>query len=142
VKAMGASIGATSKGFLLVTAVAELGTGLGLVLVPAGVLSLLLGIQGPSSEIVVVSRVAGSALLAIGLMSALGSRDAGSPALLGVLAGILLYDVVVAGILGYAGGTRGLAGPALWPAVVLHALLAVWCIVCLQNVLGRRIATV
>ena len=130
------------RGFLLVTAIAEVGTGLGLLLAPSAVMSVLLGIRGPSPEIVIVSRVAGAALLAIGLISALASRDAGGPALLGVLAGILLYDVVVAGILGYAGGTLGLAGPALWPVVVLHAVLAVWCVVCLQRVLDRRTATV
>ena len=121
------------KGFLLVTAIAEAGAGLGLLLLPATVLSLLLGIQGTSPEIVIVSRVAGAALLAIGLICALASRDTGSPALLGVLAGILLYGVVVAGVLGYAGGALELAGPALWPAVVLHGVLAVWCIVCLRS---------
>ena len=129
------------KAFLLVTAIGEGGTGIGLLLLPAVVLSLLLGTQAPATDIVVVSRVAGSALLAIGLMSAVASRDAGSPALLGVLAGILLYDVVVAGLLGYAGAVLGLAGPALWPAVVLHVVLAVWCVVCLQRVVKREVAT-
>ncbi len=136
-----ASIGTTRRGFLLVTAVAEVGTGLGLLLAPAVVISLLLGIQAPSSEIVIVSRVAGAALLAIGLMCALATRDTGGPALLGVLGGVLLYDVTVAGILGYAGRALGLAGPALWPVVFLHALLAVWCVVCLQRVLRRESAT-
>lgn len=120
------------KGFLHVTALSEGATGLGLFLLPAGVLSLLLGIQVPSSEVVIVSRVAGAALLAIGLISALASRDAGGPALLGVLAGVLLYDVVVAGLLAYAGGVLGMAGSALWPAVLLHSVLAVWCVVCLR----------
>ena len=129
------------KAFLLVTAIGEGGSGIGLLLLPAVVLSLLLGTQAPATDIVVVSRVAGSALLAIGLMSAVASRDAGSPALLGVLAGILLYDVVVAGLLGYAGAVLGLAGPALWPAVVLHVVLAVWCVVCLQRVVKREVAT-
>lgn len=121
------------KGLLLATALGEGGTGLGLLLLPAGVLSLLLGIQAPSFEVVIVSRVAGAALLAIGLISALASRDAGGPALLGVLAGILLYDVVVAGLLAYAGGVLGMAGPALWPAVVLHGVLAAWCVLCLRT---------
>ena len=130
----------TVKGFLLVTAIAEAGTGLSLLLLPATVLSLLLGIQAPTVDIVFISRVAGAALLAIGLISALASRAAGGPALLGVLAGILLYDVVVVGLLAYAGGVLGLAGPALWPAVVVHSVLAVWCVVCLQRLVNREVA--
>jgi hypothetical protein len=120
------------KAFLLVTAIGEGGTGIGLLLLPAVVLSLLLGIQAPATDILVISRVTGAALLAIGLISAVASRDAGSPTLLGVLAGVLLYDMTVAGLLGYAGGALGLSGPALWPAVVLHVALAVWCVVCLR----------
>ena len=77
----------------------------------------------------------------IAVSSALASRDRGSPALLGVLAGILVYDVTVAGLLAFAGGSLGLAGVALWPAVALHAALAVWCVACLQRMLRAEGAT-
>jgi hypothetical protein len=44
-----------------------------------------------------------------------------------LLAGALVYDVAVAALLAYSGLFSSLVGIALWPAVVLHALLAVWC---------------
>ena len=46
---------------------------------------------------------------------------------------MLIYDGVVAVLLGYAGFVLGRVGIALWPAVVLHAALAVWCVVCLWD---------
>jgi hypothetical protein len=49
-----------------------------------------------------------------------------------VLAGVLLYDVVVAGLLGYAGLSLNMAGIGLWPAVGLHAALAAWAGICFR----------
>jgi hypothetical protein len=48
-----------------------------------------------------------------------------------LLIGVLTYDVGAAVILAYTGLFVNLVGIALWPAVVLHAALAVWCVVCL-----------
>ena len=42
---------------------------------------------------------------------------------------MLIYDVAAAALLAYAGLALSLVGIALWPAVVLHAALAVWCVV-------------
>jgi hypothetical protein len=44
--------------------------------------------------------------------------------------GVLIYDVAAAVILAYTGLFLSLVGVVLWPAVVLHAALAVWCVVC------------
>jgi hypothetical protein len=46
---------------------------------------------------------------------------------------MLLYNVAVAAILAFAGLGFGLHGIALWPAVVLHTMMAVWCSACLQR---------
>jgi phosphotransferase system glucose/maltose/N-acetylglucosamine-specific IIC component len=120
------------KALLIVTAIVEVVTGLALLALPALVLAFLLGIQAAQTETLFVGRVAGAALLAIGVTSALARDDAGTPAQRGVLIGILLYDVLVALLLVYAGLAVQMAGPTLWPAVVLHTLIAVWCLVCLQ----------
>ena len=32
----------------------------------------------------------------------------------------------------YAGLAVQMAGPALWPAVVLHTVLTIWCLLCLR----------
>ena len=120
------------KELFIVTAVVEVATGLALLALPAVVLASLLGIQAAVEETLVVSRIAGAALLAIGVTSALARDDARSPAQRGVLVGILTYDVLVALLLAYAGLAVQMAGAALWPAVVLHTLLTIWCILCLR----------
>jgi hypothetical protein len=121
------------KNLFIVTAIVEVVTGLALLALPALVLASLLGLQAVAEETLVVSRIAGAALLAIGVASALARDDTNTTARRGVLISILLYDVLVALLLVYAGLAVQMAGPALWPAVALHTLLAVWCVVCLQS---------
>jgi hypothetical protein len=120
------------KELFLVTAVAEAVIGLALLGLPAIVLATLLGIQPATMETLFVGRIAGAALLAIGVASFLARNDATLPAQRGLLTGILLYDVLVALLLVYAGVGQQMAGPALWPAVVVHTLLAIWCVLSLR----------
>jgi hypothetical protein len=46
---------------------------------------------------------------------------------------MLVYDVGTVAILAFAGFGFGLHGVALWPAVVLHAVMTVWCVACLRR---------
>jgi hypothetical protein len=39
----------------------------------------------------------------------------------------LLYNVAAVVVLAFAGIGFGLYGVALWPAVILHAVMTVWC---------------
>ncbi len=121
----------TLKPFLVVTAIVEVGAGVCLLGVPAVVLALLLRLQAPSPETLVVGRVAGAALLAIGVASWLARDDPGSVGGRGLLIGALVYDGVVAVLLAYAGGVLGMMGVALWPAVALHTVLTIWGFRCL-----------
>jgi hypothetical protein len=121
------------KELFLAMAIVEVATGLVLLALPATVLTALFGIQGAAQEALAASRIAGAALLAIGAICALARDDTPTPAQRGVLAGILIYNVLAAVQFAYDGLALQLAGPALWPAVVLHALLAVWSILCLQQ---------
>jgi hypothetical protein len=41
---------------------------------------------------------------------------------------MLIYNLVATAVLAFAGITLGLHGVVLWPAVVLHAAMGVWCI--------------
>jgi hypothetical protein len=112
---------------LIVTAIIETGAGIGLLVVPKFVLALLLGISA-AAETVFVGRVAGAALLAIGVACWLSRGEKQS----GLLTGILAYDVVAAGLLAHAGSVLGMNGVLLWLAVAVHAALAVWCVACLK----------
>jgi hypothetical protein len=116
---------------LIVTALSEVGVGLLLLIAPAVLQELLLGLKGASPDAMVVTRIAGAALLAIGVSCWLGRSERQGRGQIALLAGVLIYDALVAGILGYAGLALGLVGVALWPGVALHGVLAVWCAVCL-----------
>ena len=41
--------------------------------------------------------------------------------------------IAAASILAFAGIGYGLHGIALWPAVVLHAVMSIWCVTCLRR---------
>jgi hypothetical protein len=126
------------KELFLVTAVAEVAAGLALLGLPAVVLAALLGIQPATVETLFVGRIAGAALFAIGVACFLARNDAALPGQRGLLTGILLYDVIVALLLVSAKLMTQIGGPALWPAVVLHTLLAGWCVLGLQAEAPRQ----
>ena len=101
------------KKVLFFAAVGEAATGLALLIVPSLVGHLLLGAE-LTGVALTVARVAGIALIALGV-----ACWPGPP-----LVGMLIYSVVVTLYLAYVGFAGGLAGMLLWPAVVLHAILA------------------
>jgi len=119
------------KHFYTVSAVFELGGGLALLGVPSATAQLLVGaaLQGPVP--LTVARVGGGGLFALGLACWHARGDAQNRAARGVAAAMLSYNVLVAAVLAFAGLGLGLHGLALWPAVVLHAAMAVWCVVVL-----------
>ena len=84
---------------LIVTALGEAGTGLLALVSPAVLLALLLGVDQASPETNFVGRIAGAALLALGVACWLGRDDHGRPAQQGLLLGVLIYDLAAAGIL-------------------------------------------
>ena len=121
------------KNLLIVTAVAEAATGLALLGLPSLVVSILLGGSLDTTVALVVARVGGAALLSIGVGCWLARNDQQSTAASGLVAALLLYNVAVVAVLAYAGIGLGLSGIGLWPAVVLHVALAVWCVACLRT---------
>jgi hypothetical protein len=118
---------------LIVTAFGEGGTGVLLLVLPSGPLALLLGVDQASPVTLLVSRVAGAALLAFGIACWAGRFDNRSSAQSGLVASVLVYDLAAAALLAYAGWFMKLLGIALWPAVLVHAALAVWCVMCLWD---------
>jgi hypothetical protein len=100
--------------------------------VPAIVVRLLFGaeISGASMPL---GRVAGAALLALGVACWLARDDGQSRTARGLVVAMLTYNIVATTVLAFAGIGLGLHGVALWPAVVLHAAMAVWCVACLRR---------
>jgi hypothetical protein len=116
--------------FLTVTAIVEAAAGIALFIVPELPLKLLLGVSEVAPEAALLARVAGAALLALGIASGLGRTAGSGSAQTGLFVGLLIYDMAAAVLLGHAGLVSGMAGPALWPAVGVHAVMSVWCVVC------------
>ncbi len=116
------------KPLLKLTGIIETATGLGLMAVPSVVVRLLLGSPLDTSAAVMLGRVAGAALLALGVACWLARDDTQSRAARGLVVAMLMYNIVATAVLAFAGIGLGLHGVALWPAVVLHAVMAIWCI--------------
>ena len=121
-----------TKLLFIVTAVIEAGTGLALLVSPALLAAILIGAPFDTLADSVVGRVAGAALLTLGLACWLARNDEQSRAATGLIVAMLLYNVATLLVLAFAGLGWGLLGVGLWPAVVLHALMAVWCLACLR----------
>jgi quinol-cytochrome oxidoreductase complex cytochrome b subunit len=106
----------------------EAGIGIGLLAVPSVVAELLLGATHDAPASLTVARVAGAALLALGVACWLARYDTQSCATRGVVSAMVLYNLGAAVILGAAGIQSQPAGIALWPTVILHAVMTVWCV--------------
>jgi hypothetical protein len=116
------------KTLFAVTAVIEAGAGLALIIWPSVAVMLLLGSSLDNPAGLTLGRVAGAALLALGVACWLARHDAESPSAAGLIMAMLLYNSAVVLLLAVAGVFSGLVGIFLWPAVALHAAMAVWCV--------------
>ena len=118
---------------LILTALAEAPLGMTATRSASLVTGLLLGASLDSPAALVMGRVAGAALLALGLACWLTRDDARSRAARGLIAALLLYNGATFALLAYASTGLQLAGVLLWPAVGVHAALAAWCVACLRR---------
>jgi hypothetical protein len=118
---------------LLVTGIAEVIVGIGLLLTPGIVLVVLLGIEQAPTEILFVGRITGTAILGIGFVSWLMRNDASQASQRSLITGIMVYTVAAAVLLVYAGVFSNMVGMMLWPGAIFHTALAVWCFACLSG---------
>jgi len=100
------------KRVLIFTAIGEAATGLALLIVPSLVGLLLLG-EELTGIAIPVARVAGIALIALGVACWPGPPRVG----------MLIYSAAVTLYLAYVGFAGNVTGILLWPAVVLHGIL-------------------
>jgi hypothetical protein len=124
------------KNLLTVTAVLEVGTGLALVTLLSLLSRVLLGSSLGTPEALTVERVAGVALVALGVSCWLARHDGQSPAAKGLVSAMVVHNAANAAVLVYAGTALGLSAIGLWPVVLVHAAMAIWYIAGLTT--GRR----
>jgi hypothetical protein len=118
---------------LIVTASAEAGVGVTLLLSPPLVARLLLGVSLDGPAALIVGRIAGAALLALGGACWLARDDGPSRARRGLIAAMLLYNCAAGAVLTHAAMSVRLVGVLMWPAVALHTGLAAWSFACLRS---------
>jgi hypothetical protein len=122
------------KSLLTLMAVLEATVGLALLASPALPVSILLGVPLDTPGGLAVGRVAGAALVALGIACWRVRQDGRSRSTTGVVTSMMFYNVLVVAILIYARLGMGVKGIGIRPAVFLHVVLAVWCITCLLPV--------
>jgi hypothetical protein len=117
--------------FFVATAVMEAAAGLGLLVAPTLVIALLLA--GPVTEThVALGRLAGAALLSLGVACWRARADAASAASRALVVGMFVYNAAV--IVVVLGGSFGsLSRPILWVVTVLHGAMSVWCVSLLRS---------
>jgi len=104
---------------LAFSAVVELATGLALAVAPAFVIAILFG-PVTSAAVIPVGRVAGIALIALGLACWPGQDRAEGT----TFRALLTYNLLVAAYLAFLGAAEQAGGVLLWPVVGLHAVVA------------------
>lgn len=121
--------------FLFVTAVLETFAGLVLLMKPSFFAILCFREFIDQSSGLLVARVAGIAIISLGVACWFARDDGHSPAASSVAIGMSIYNIGVAGIFAYAGMVLRMHGMALWPATALHFVMFVWCVL---TVLDQR----
>ena len=122
-----------ARTLLMVTAFVETPIGLMLLVSPALVVASLLGVSLDAPAPLIVGRIAGAALLSLSIACWLARDDGPSRARRGLVAAMLLYNCAAGAVLANAAAGLRLVAVLMWPAVAVHAVLAVWCIACLRG---------
>ena len=119
------------KLLLSISAVMEAMIGVSLLVLPAFTASTLLGVPLDNPAGLVAARVAGAALggLAVACWNARDGERTGP--VMGVVAAMLFYNFAAGAVLVWAGLRLELRSPLLWPTILLHLALGVWCAVSL-----------
>jgi len=121
------------KAMFFVTAIIESATGLLFLISPSLPVSILLGSSIDSDVGLLVGRLAGAALLSLGVACWLVQNNKKSRGVKELAAAMLFYNILVTVLLTYARLGAYLSGIGLWPAVFFHIIMAVWCIKCIAG---------
>ena len=115
---------ASNKLLLQVTGVLEAATGLALLVAPSMVLELLFRTALIEAAGLTVGRVAGVALLTLGIVCWLARKQAAGGGGKDAVTAMLIYNVGVVAVLVFAWSDLTPVGIAFWPVVLAHIGLA------------------
>jgi len=118
------------KLLLTLTAVFEALTGIGLIVFPSIVISLLIGTLSDGAVVATLAKIAGAALIALAIACWLSRNNAAAT---GIVKAILFYNLAATASLLYVSIANKLSAAGLWPAVLLHAGFAVWCFIAVSQ---------
>ncbi len=122
------------KWFLIVSALIELAAGLALLLLPSRAASSLF--DAPIA--LVLGRLAGLALVTLGVACWLARGEEKSRATTGLVAAMFLFNAGAVAIISYARLGLGLFTASIWPFALLHVVMAIWCVACLRRMRLRE----
>lgn len=111
----------TQQRILNFAAIAEIATGVALIVNPMLVVKLLFGVYAPWTSLS-IGRVAGVAMVSLGI-ACWPARGADRPPA-AAWRGMLAYNGLVAAYLAYLALVGKIGGAMLWPAVGLHVVIA------------------
>jgi len=118
------------KSILTITALIEGATGLALAIMPSFVVSILLETSLTDMSAILIARLAGVALITIATACWLSRSNTQSAVMVKAM---LVYNGFSIILLVYAVSVEQISGPGLWPAVLLHFGLLVWCLLSLRQ---------
>jgi len=117
----------------------EILAGLLALITPATVMAALLG-GAVDGITVVLARLFGAGVFALGLACLKARNDVGSPAGLAVSLGITSYNVLAAVVLLWTAAESGLGGLLLWGAGIGHAALGALFVAALTRIIHEASA--
>jgi len=123
------------KIFLTWTAVLEALTGIGLLLAPSTIVSILFKTELSNPLEKVLAMVAGSAISAVALIAWL-VRSLDNPSI--ALKMLIFYNLVVGSVLLYGIMALGFGGIVLWGAIIFHLVMFILAIMTLRNILRKQ----
>ena len=121
----------STKHLFLATAILEAGAGAAFLAFPSTTLVLLLGVPLETTASITLGRLTGVALLSLGIANWQAQNDAQSRAARGIITAMLIYNLGAVIILATAAIGSYLIGLLLWPGVLIHAAMTIWCTISL-----------
>ena len=120
------------RALLIASASIEFLAGIGLISGPGVVVPLVLGTPMEAPAAFAVCRMAGAALISLGIVCLYALRDTESAATDGIIIGMLFYNVAIPVLFVYLRFSANMNGSGLLPAAALHTIMTAWCLLSLR----------